>query len=157
MPHRKAYRWLTSHLESVHLVMIGLGYAGTSFTWLGEPTASRAAGLAWLPFVNEKLFGFAWLITGIVAVTIGISRTANKTLGHAALFFVPTCLAFVFANSWLIWIIPDNLYQGGSETGYISAISFYVWSAYALFAALVWSRYAPVIHAATEIFDKEGD
>lgn len=160
MPHRKAYRWFTSHLESAQLVMIGLGYAGTSVTWLGEPTASRAAGLAWLPFVNEKVFGFMWLITGIIAITVGLSQTVNKRLGHAAVFFTPFCLVFVFFMSWFIWLLPDSFYKGGSSTGYISGISFYVWSLYALFSALVWSKYAPVINAATRIFepvDEEGD
>lgn len=154
MPHRKAYRWFTNHLESAQLVMIGLGYAGTSVTWLGEPTASRAAGLAWLPFVNEQVFGFMWLITGIVAITVGLSRGVSRRLGHAALFFVPFCLSFVFSTSWLIWLLPDDFYDGGSETGYISSISFTVWAMYALFSALVWSKYSPVINAATRIFDQ---
>lgn len=152
MPHRKLYRFYVANMERAHLSLIGTSYIGMSVTWMGPPTISRAAGLSWLLFINETVVGFAWLVTGVIALTCGITNSKWKSFGHAALLFTPTILSAIFVGSQIVWYLPDNWWNAGSPNGIISAMSFFTWSAWALSGAMVWNKYGTLIHGANKVF-----
>lgn len=119
---------LFKHIGGLHggtLVIAGLVYMFLGLSWVTAPTASRLAGIDWIPlvFVNDITVGIVWGLTGTFALVVGMFSKGHRKLTLTAFYasvFVPTLLAIWFAIAF---------FQGESARTLVTTVSYLGYSA----------------------------
>ena len=112
-------------LTRIAKVAQGVAHVVIGLTWLLTDSASRTAGIEWVEFITPHMIGWAWLITGVVAATIGLQprRTCRLSqTGFGLLMFTPTVVGLYFLVGWVGHLIPSV--EGGAPTGITTAASY---------------------------------
>lgn len=112
-------------LTRIGKIAQGVAHVVIGLTWLLTDSATRTAGIEWVEFITPHMIGWAWLITGVVAATIGLQPRRTRRLsqvGFGFLMFTPTVVGLYFLVGWVGHLIP--WVEGGAPTGITTAASY---------------------------------
>lgn len=97
--------------RSSRLVMFGSIWVLLGISTMTQPfPAHPASALILHEQIPAVLHGAAWIATGGIAMTIGLRRAHDDSLGWAALTVLPTVRLLSWGFAWAAWLVSSALH-----------------------------------------------
>lgn len=131
--------WVNEDLVKFYLVGSGTLYVLMGLTWVFVPSRGRELGVAWVPAMTAPSIGILWIVSGVIAGTIGALGYTRTNMGFQILQYVPALLIFTFSVSWLYGILPPH--DGyGNAASINSIVSFTTIWFLTYLPGIAWAR-----------------
>lgn len=113
------------------LASVGLGWTlfGLSMVILPQRDRFSRPGPSPLDWADSTLWGWLWLICGIISLLVGVQRRrAPDVIGYTAAFIPPAIWTFLYTYSFMVWCATGG--EFGESLTWVSAV---IWADFMFF------------------------